>query len=393
MNRPLVRFLAHGAERSGPPLYLLRLLRYWNANPAEFDTELVIARPGVLATQFAELTPTSIARLDPRSIEMTFSSLTRAAHAQVFGQRVVGLATRARVRRNSFRSAQREAEITIVNGATVATVELLRQLRSSSRVLTIAHELSTGWYGNLSKNDREFLLAKTERFLAVSLAVKQFLITDLGVSEHQVTVIHPVIDVGEYVGLDLSRPATDFLHVGGSGMTDWRKAPEIWLRIAAELRDMLPQENLRFTWLGGENPNSAVFWPLEHEMNQLALTEQVRFTGQVDRPAAAMSKFDVFISTAREDAYPLACAEAISLGIAVVGFNSGGLTEMAQESGCALVVPYPEHNLITRKAADLLSNPALRAQFGKAGTEFGRKQLDVSVIAPQVADWILGSPA
>ncbi|MEX0769028.1 MAG: glycosyltransferase family 4 protein [Microthrixaceae bacterium] len=393
MSRPLVRFLSHGAERSGPPIYLLRLLRYWKMHPAEFDTELVIARPGALATQFAELAPTSVARLDPGSIEMTLSSLTRVAHAQALSPHILGLATRARVRGNPWRSAHRQPEITIVNGATVATVALLRQLQSSSTVLTIAHELSTGWFGNLTQKDREFLLEKTTRFLAVSQAVKQFLLAELGVSEHQITVIHPAIDVGEFADPGYTRLAQDFLHVGGSGMTDWRKAPEIWLRIAAELRDMMPQENLRFTWLGGENPNSAAFWPLEHEMNQLSIAEQVRFTGQIDSPAAAMSQFDLFISTAREDAYPLACAEAVSLGVPVIGFESGGLSEMARESGCALVVPYPEHSQITRTAAEWLRNPALRNQLGKRGTEFGRKHLDVSVIAPAVGDWILGRAA
>ncbi|CAB4764794.1 unannotated protein [freshwater metagenome] len=390
MNRPLVRFLAHGAERSGPPIYLLRLLRYWKANPAQFDTELVIARPGDLVSQFTCLTNTSVARLDPRSLEMTFQSLTRALHAEALGQRAVSFASRARVRGNPFGSAKRQPDITIVNGATVATVGLLRHLRPSGQVLTIAHELSTGWFGNLNRVDREFLLAKTDRFLAVSEAVRSFLMSELGVSASRVSMTHPPVDLSEFEGLDLNHQPTSSFHVGGSGMTDWRKAPEIWLRIAAELRDMLPKETLRFTWQGGDSPQSSAFWPLEHEMRQLGLSEQVTFTGQIQDTAAAMSQFDVFVSTAREDAYPLACAEAISLGVPVVGFDSGGLGEMAQESGCALVVPYPEQNLITELVADLLHDPDRRHHMGKQGIEFGRDQLDVSVIAPAVADWILG---
>ena len=390
MNRPLVRFLAHGAERSGPPIYLLRLLRYWKANPAQFDTELVIARPGDLVSQFTSLTNTSLARLDPRSLEMTFQSLTRALHAEALGQRAVSFASRARVRGNPFGSAKRQPDITIVNGATVATVGLLRHLRPSGQVLTIAHELSTGWFGNLNRVDREFLLAKTDRFLAVSEAVRSFLMSELGVSASRVSMIHPPVDLSEFEGLDQTHQPTSSFHVGGSGMTDWRKAPEIWLRIAAELRDMLPKETLRFTWQGGDSPQSSAFWPLEHEMRQLGLSEQVTFTGQIQDTAAAMSQFDVFVSTAREDAYPLACAEAISLGVPVVGFDSGGLGEMAQESGCALVVPYPEQNLITELVADLLHDPDRRHHMGKQGIEFGRDQLDVSVIAPAVADWILG---
>ncbi|MTA64402.1 MAG: glycosyltransferase, partial [Actinobacteria bacterium] len=197
---------------------------------------------------------------------MTFQSLTRALHAEALGQRAVSFASRARVRGNPFGSAKRQPDITIVNGATVATVGLLRHLRPSGQVLTIAHELSTGWFGNLNRVDREFLLAKTDRFLAVSEAVRSFLMSELGVSASRVSMTHPPVDLSECEGLDLNHQPTSSFLVGGSGLTDWRKAPEIWLRIAAELRDMLPKETLRFTWQGGDSPQSSAFWPLEHEM-------------------------------------------------------------------------------------------------------------------------------
>ena len=393
MTRPLVRFLAHGAERSGPPIYLLRMFRYWNNYPAAFDTELVLARPGELVSQFSGLTNTTVARLDQRSVEMVFQSLTRAAHAGALGASAVGYASRARVRGNPFSARRPQPDITIVNGATAPTVELLRQLRSTAPILTIAHELSTGWYGNLDNKDRQFLLAKTDRYLAVSEAVRSFLIDDLGVRPDQVTMVHPPVDISEYQSSKPTRLSDGILRVGGSGMTDWRKAPEIWLRIAAELRDMLPKETLRFTWQGGDSPQSSAFWPLEHEMRQLGLSEQVTFTGQIQDTAAAMSQFDVFVSTAREDAYPLACAEAISLGVPVVGFDSGGLSEMAEESGCALVVPYPDHGLISQTVADLLGDPDRRAELSQKGIEFGHTQLDVSHIAPAVADWIMRAAA
>jgi hypothetical protein len=63
---------------------------------------------------------------------------------------------------------------------------------------------------------------------------------------------------------------------------------------------------------------------------------------------------------------------------------------MAQESGCAVVLPYPKQQNITEVVAELLGDPDRRSRLGKQGIEFGRSQLDVSVIAPAVEDWILG---
>ena len=66
---------------------------------------------------------------------------------------------------------------------------------------------------------------------------------------------------------------------------------------------------------------------------------------------------------------------------------------MAEESGCALVVPYPDHGLISQTVADLLGDPERRAKLSLQGIEFGRTKLDVSHIAPAVADWIMRAAA
>lgn len=377
-----MRFLVHGAERSGPPIYVLRLLRHWAAEPPPFRPTVVLARPGQLADEFRAVADTTIARLDPGSPEQSLERALQRVGAGGVGRRLSGAATR-------HRAGDREADLTVVNGATRPTVALLRSLRPTGPVLTIAHELSTGWFANLDPSDRRLLLERSSGFLAVSRSVERFLVDELGVAPSAVTVAHPPIAERELGEPTAAVPGP--LTVVGSGMTDWRKAPEIWLRVASELMGRLGSERLRFMWMGGAEPGSPAFWPLRHELRHLGLEGHVDFLGQIDSPSDVLRSAAVFVSTAREDAYPLACAEALGHGVPVVGFDGDGVGEMVRASGGGAVVAYPHHERIVDEAAALLTDPLRRADVGARGRAFALEHLDVAVIAPKVSEWIQGA--
>ncbi len=381
-HRPLVRFLVHGAERSGPPIYLLRLLRAWQQHPPAFQPEVVLARPGPLQPDFAAAAPTWCARLDRRSPERLSARAADALHAPGLGAWITRRGTIAR-------GPAHPAEVTVVNGATGPTVELLRAFDPDGPVLTIAHELSTGWFCNLTPGQRSDLLDRTERFLAVSRSVESFLVDALGVAAHRIEVIHPPVDLGE-VSADrapapaAARPQT----VVGAGMTDWRKAPESWLRVARSVKDQLHPETVRFVWFGGSTTGDPGFWPVQHEIQQLGMTDEVEFLGQVDDPARILIDADVFLTTAREDAFPLACAEALACGTPVVGFAVDGVAEMVNVSGGGRLADYPDEPGLAARVVDLLGDADRRAELGELGRAYGRSHLDVKRLAPTVAAWI-----
>ncbi len=274
----------------------------------------------------------------------------------------------------------------MVNGATQPTIALLRALDPSGPVLTIAHELSTGWCCNIDAEERAELLERTSRFLAVSRSVARFLVHDLGVSESVIHMVHPQVDPHR-AEPDASgvRPTM----ILGSGVTDWRKAPELWLRVAAGVLSGSRRDDLRFTWVGGEARGSRAFWPLEHEMTHLGLHAHVDFVGDIDDPAPFVRDATLFVSTAREDAYPLACAEAIAAGVPVVGFGGDGVEEMVEESGCGVTVPYGREDLLASAVVELLDDAPRRAAMAELGRQFGREVLGTPTVAASVAAWLM----
>lgn len=380
----MVRMLVHGAERSGPPIYVLRLLREWAARPVGFEPEVVVARPGPLVPQMARYAPVRVARVDRRSPERVCERLLLAGHLRGPARRLVDSAIRWRV-------GCSEPQLTVVNGATAPTVELLAALDPVGPVVTIAHELSTGWFANLDRDARDLLRSRSNAFLAVSDSVVELLVDRVGVPRSAVTMLHPPVDIEPDTGgapsVGSQQPG-HVLVVAGMGITDWRKAPELWLRIAARVRRHPGLEHVQFRWAGGEQLGSRASWPLEHEMDHLDLRDAVTFLGAVDDPWQALGDVSVMVSTAREDAYPLACAEAIARGIPVVGFDVDGIGEMVRSSGCGSLAPYPDDSALADEVIRVLSHPQLASTMSQRGPTWAHRELSPRSIAPLVAAWI-----
>lgn len=383
-RRPTVRFLVHGAERSGPPIYVLRLLRSWNRHGVGFRPSVVLGRPGPLVGDFRRVATTTVARLDRRSPEQLVGRGMRAMGAASTAEATVRRATGLRIGRQ-------RPDLTVVNGATTPTAALLRALPAGDRTVMIAHELSTGWFGNISEADRRLLLDRCRSYLAVSRAVED-LLQSLGVERSRITVVPPPVDLAERHGSGPRPPGRgQAIVVGGGGMTDWRKAPELWLQVAAEARRQAPGIPFRFVWFGGTTPSDPQGWPLRHEVDHLGLAGCVEFLGPVDDPWDVLGRCDLFVSTAREDAAPLVCAEAAGCGVPVVTFDSGGAAELARDGRCGVVIPYPRVDELAAAVVRLARDREQRADLGRNGTAFVEQHRQVDVVARQVGTWLMGA--
>lgn len=383
-RRPRVQFLVHGAELSGPPIYLLRLLRQWKSTEFPFDVEVVLAQPGPLLQAFHSTAKTRTARFDHRSPERVVQRGLDAANLGGPGAAVKAAATRLRV-------GSSRPDITVVNGATQPTADLLEVLAPRGEIVMIAHELSTGWFHNIDRDARAMLLDRVDRYLAVSFTVADFLIGQLDVDPSAVAVGRPPLRLERQSACcSPAHPSrSDAVRIGGGGVTDWRKAPDLWLRVAHQVLSLVPDRNrVEFTWIGGATAEDRSFWPLRHEIDHLGLSDHVRFVGELADPFGAHDQLDLFVSTAREDAYPLMCVEAAAAGIPVVSFDGGGAAELITESGCGAVITYPDERRMAAAIVELIEDPRRRRALGAAGRSFASDVLKPSVTARAIAEWI-----
>lgn len=381
-GRHRVRFLAHGAERSGPPIALLRLLQAWRATDPGFDTEVVLGRGGPLAREYAALSTVRTAGLDRRSPEQLLARALAGVGAGSVGRRVRTTATRLRI-------GGRPADLVVVNGATAAGVELLRSMPPAPTVM-IAHELSTGWMANLDPDDRHLLLERTTGFLAVSEAVRRYLVDHHGVDPAAVHVVPPPVDPVDPPPDRTGRPMERCVVVSG-GVADWRKAPELFVTTAHLCRQLAPEIDWEFRWFGGGTGADPAAWPLRLEIDRLGLATTVTFTGPLRDPADELARADLFLLTAKEDAAPLVAAEAAGSGLPIVTFDSGGVVELVRDAGCGVVVDYPDLPGLAAAVVDLARDPARRSDAGRHGATLVRAQRSTPVVADRVAAWIRGT--
>jgi glycosyltransferase involved in cell wall biosynthesis len=126
----------------------------------------------------------------------------------------------------------------------------------------------------------------------------------------------------------------------------------------------------------------------EHDVRVAGLSEKVRFTGAVLKPADYLAAADVFVLTSREDPYPLVCLEAAAVAKPIVCFaDAGGMSEFVEED-CGFVVPYLDLMAMTNRVVYLLDSLECRITMGAAARRKVMQRHDISQAAPRIMEII-----
>ena len=122
----------------------------------------------------------------------------------------------------------------------------------------------------------------------------------------------------------------------------------------------LKEDNLEFEfWIIGSGPLKK---PLQSLINRQNLTECVKLLGFKENPFPYLKIADLFISTSLTEGFPLAIAEAVCLGKAIVATSVTG-TEEILDYGKFGVLTTHEDNDIYKAVKNLLLDNNLRKQY------------------------------
>jgi len=373
-------FIGHAADRTGPPIGLLHLVRWLRRN-AEVDFEILLLQGGPLLGDFKSVAPVFL--LDEWHLPRPFAlaeSLASNRGLKGFLPPIQRLGLRWRLRH------LQRPDLVYVN--TAWTVRALHYLPvPAPLVIAAVHELEVGLDYHLPKREHQLLFGRAAHYVAVSEAVKANLVTNHDVQPERVSVHYEMIEVRETsasasgrIRASLGIPP-DAVVVGASGLTHWRKAPDLFLLLAKEVMGRRPDARVHFLWVGGDMGAADAWW-LRYDLERSGVGDHVTFVPHQSDPLPWYAAMDVFVLPAREDAFPLVCLEAASAGVPVVCFDNGGMPEFVDDGVGGATVAYPDIGAMADVVIDLVEDPGRRRRLGGRASKRVRDHHDVGAVAP-----------
>lgn len=380
-----VLFISHDATRTGAPIIFCNQLK-WLKQHTNIQFEILLKEGGELEPEFGSIAP--------------IWHIEHTASAATFTERLRAKARRradARVLRDYALAEDLRARFTpsLIYSNTITNGELLARLRVlGCPIVTHVHELDFWMRQRLGERRFRLVDENTDVYITVSEAVSCSLIENRGVHPDRIRMIHGFVPaVPDLASISAERVRAirvglgipdDAFVVGGSGTTDWRKAPEYFVQLAYYVRKRAPARPVHFLWVGGDRSGDQ-FAALSHELRLTGLTGQVHFVGLQPNPLDYFAAFDVFAMVSREDPFPLVNMEAASLGKPILCFDRAGGSPEFVESDAGIVVPYLDIDAMAAAILRLVGDPDTARRLGERARVKVLERHDLGVQVPKIA--------
>ncbi len=372
-----VLFITHGAYFTGAPLSLLAIVRYIRQH-YDWDLRILVRKPGPLMDRHEALAPTE-AFLLPTDGPTPPSKAEQKAHYE-------------RLKREY---AEWKPDVvysnTAMNGDCIATLDLPAPVAVHVRELERTLK-------QLSGIRLEAFLTRTDRYVAVSEAVKSHLMQAYNIPESKIRLAHAAIEE-DYVRAcaaerspdelraELGLGETDYV-VGGVGFVGLRKGVDLFVETAIRiLQDWKDSRRVVFLWIG-ETTEPHTEAAVRERIREAGVEREVRLLGLKENPYPYMRIFDVLLMTSRDDPFPRVNIECGLLGKPIITFEeSGGSKEFAAED-CGVLVPGFEPADMAAATVRLLRDAARRRQLGENARRKVESRYVIGVVGPKVVAYI-----
>lgn len=368
LHVPDVLAISHSGDRAGAPMVLLRLLD-WLAEDTTVDTDVVLLHGGSMEDEFARFDARVLGGADSR-LWMLQRGLTNLR----FDRAASGLAW---ARQAPTMWARRNSPVVLLNSVGSLPAMRFMPRSSTSQVVLYVHELEDSLDRTLGSAAWDLLHPRVDHFIACGDRVADMLSQRKGIDPSRISR-HP----GFVDAPPATLPSTDERRrvlgippgapvVGASGRFEWRKGPELLVRVARTLVDRRPDLDVHFVWMGGHLDDSPAH-KMRHDVDTAGLTDRFHLMGETEHPTEVLSMCDLYAVTSREEPYPLTMLEAASLAVPVVSFDNGGAVEFATSDTRdprAEIVPYLDVTAMATSMARLLDHPEERTALGERGRE------------------------
>jgi glycosyltransferase involved in cell wall biosynthesis len=236
------------------------------------------------------------------------------------------------------------------------------------------------WFGTWAAPFMRRGYRRTDRVIAISAAVKNWLKLELGVCEDKITVIHYGIEPEPFTcsGETGRTPAADGPHIGSIGRLEPGKGFDCLIRAMKIVHEQLPSASLR---IAGHDP-LGYGKALQSLIEELALNEQVKLTGFEKDVPSFLRNIDVFAFASLSEGFGQVIIETMAAGKPVVASNIAPLTEIVTHGQTGFLVKPDDPQAFADAIVRLLVRPEQAKKMGS----HGRQRVYKCFLARKMAD-------
>jgi glycosyltransferase involved in cell wall biosynthesis len=237
----------------------------------------------------------------------------------------------------------------------------------------------------------------TPHELGVALAVKSHLITNcqetyiqalaLGVPAERVNLFHNGVDVEAFNPGKSGKKLRDLINVpagntlvGFVGRLEHEKGPDLFMRAAGYVRDVLPE--VQFVIVG----DGSMLKKLGQMCKQMRLDRHVHFVDWSTDTADVYPALDLMAHTSRSDGTSLVLLEAMACGRPAVGMAVGGVREIIENEHTGMLVEPNDWEALGTQIIQLLEQPRLLKSMGAAARKRVEENFNVLTTNRRTAD-------
>lgn len=152
-------------------------------------------------------------------------------------------------------------------------------------------------------------------------------------------------------------------------MNDRVKNHPAFLRAAARLSPKFSRLEFLLVGDGSLRPG------LEKMTRELSLSERVIIAGERQDIPAMLASMDISVLISGSESLSNVILESMAAGVRLVATEVGGNPELISHGQTGFLVPPENDDLLVESLAQLIANPALRAQFSQAGQPYRTRSL------------------
>ncbi len=217
---------------------------------------------------------------------------------------------------------------------------------------------------------------------AISVAVREHLICDFGVSKDKVFLIHHGIDSARFKPAGEEEKRTRRLEFGLKGESvigiiarlSKEKGHKTLLLAMKKVVEKIPAALLLIIGLGrleGE---------LKKMTRDLGLDRHVRFFPVINHPAEVLEIFDVSVAPSLEEGFGLSIIESQAAGVPVVASRTGGIVDLIKDTETGLLVEPGDADALSDAVIFLLMNRAKAKEISLAARKFIEEELSIDTM-------------